>query len=283
MAEWLKIMLPVAMSVLLAGATGALSSALAQPRRLRREIADDAAVLPALRGAPRGLIARAMHENAIRLAAWRQYPAMNALDWFKVLVLVVALGVQVAITWSYATHPDDQGDLVVPESYLGLLLPFLLALGAWTSFNRTWLWRREDRIEMIHRYGVSENADLRLFWSHVTMSFSTLVGTAVVFGVAVVQWLTINEALEGPRWINAGVVLVMLLGAPLYLTFVHPHHRRPMSWAERHERQAQAVAESLVRAQLTRRRRRELGLRWWQRLPSDEQSLRLSDDKDVTS
>lgn len=270
MPEWLKAILPFAGPLVVAALTAILGAVFSQPRRLRRDIAEDAALLPSLTGVARGLLSEDMHQNAIRLAAWRRYPGLLPWDYFRLFLVIGGVAAQALAAWSFSNEGTRD---IYAEDTLSLAIPPVVVTGAYYLFHQSWVWRSKDRNAMLSQHHVNVDPDTAWFWSHYGVLTSALIGMCVMVAPPTITAIAASNAFDWPKWATlliAGVAAVCLMIALWVLVRVEDSTGRPLPQTERQRREAEEIARSRVMATAIRLRRKELGLRWYSRLPRDE-------------
>jgi hypothetical protein len=124
---------------------------------------------------------------------------------------------------------------------------------------------------MLERHHVPTDPDTAWFWEQFGGSASVLVGGLAIVTPPTVIALWLNDDLGGPAWMFA----VIALGASLALMAVFVvssarESRRPVDRLQQQEQVTQALAADWLQAEAVKARRRELGMRWFQRLPTQE-------------
>lgn len=276
MPDWLKAVLPFAGPLVVAGLTALLGMLFAKPKRLRRDIAEDASILPSLSGVARGLLSEDMHHNALRLAAWRRHPGLRAWDYFRLSVIVAGVSAQAYYAWAFK---HDQPSQLYLEHYFSIVYPVVLVAGAWLTFHQSWLWRSKDRNAMLERHHVPVDPDTALFWSDFGPLVSIAAGAAAIVVPPTITAFVLYDVLGGPDWL-VGAIAFAAAGAFLLVSGLGAAQadKRPATRTQVREAEIEAyVSATRVHAQV-KARRKDLGLRPFERLPkSDRAAVRSAD------
>lgn len=267
MPAWLEASLPIVGPLGVAALTAALGIVFAQPRRIRRDLAEDAAILPSLSGVARGLLSEDMHHNAIRLAAWRRYPGLLPWDYFRLLLVTGGVALQIYTAWAISKDTPSQPDVMDPVAYA---LPAVVVAGAFYSFHQSWVWRSRDRRAMLEQHYVPIDPDTAWFWSNHGVSTSVLLGVLAISGPPSATAIVASRTKDWPTWTAVVIALAATaLFALVLMVLTRAEENRPITQAERQQLEMDGIVEGQLRADLGRQRKRELGLRWYQRLPAD--------------